>query len=125
VTANIDLKNLQKMISSIEVGISGRAFLVDSEGTYIADRDEQKLLKMKLTQDPNANLANAGQTMLKKESGYATYGDTSGLNRIYYMDIPVKWKMPLRKSQSFQWKPPLRRSACLLLRKSKWHPCRK
>ncbi len=96
VTANIDLNNLQKMISAIEVGKSGRAFLVDSEGTYIADRDEQKLLKMKLSQDPNASLASAGQTMLKKESGYATYEDTNGLNRIYYMDIPVTgWKLAM------------------------------
>ena len=96
VTANIDLKNLQKMISSIEVGISGRAFLVDSEGTYIADRDEQKLLKINVSQDPNASLANAGQTMIKKESGYTTYEDTNGLNRIYYMDIPVTgWKLAM------------------------------
>jgi methyl-accepting chemotaxis protein len=40
-TADIDLSSLQKMIKDIKIGKTGRAFLLDKNGSYIADTISQ------------------------------------------------------------------------------------
>lgn len=96
VTANINLDNLQKMVSSIQVGESGRAFLVDRQGTYIADRDGSKLLKVNITDDTNEGLAKIGNEMIANIDGFDVFEDNGGNSRIYYKEIPATgWKLAM------------------------------
>lgn len=106
VTANINLKNLQKIVSSIQVGESGRAFLVDSQGTYIADQEGDKLLKQNVTTDTNESLAAVGKIMLAKEKGFNVYTEGDGKNRIYYMEVPsTGWKLAMVIPEKELYKP--------------------
>lgn len=45
-TADIDLTRIQKMIKEIKIGQTGKAVLVDKDGTYIAGSDSSKIMNL-------------------------------------------------------------------------------
>lgn len=47
-TADINLATIQNMINNVKVGQQGRAFLIDRNGFYIADKDSSKIMKTKI-----------------------------------------------------------------------------
>nr|WP_320025837.1 methyl-accepting chemotaxis protein [uncultured Acetobacterium sp.] len=101
VTGDIDLSSLQQMISEIKVGETGRAFLVDQTGLYIADADAAKAMSVNLLEDPNASLAALGKSMISGEPGSGVFTDTSGKNNIYYAPIPATgWTLAIMEPQS-------------------------
>lgn len=59
-TTDIDLTELQKMIVSLDIA-GGRAFLISKDGTYIADENDEKLLKQNITEEENSSLAELGK----------------------------------------------------------------
>lgn len=84
-TADIDLTQLQKMITSMNIR-GGRAFLISSDGTYIADEDNSKLLTMKITQE-NA-LATLGQQILNQKNGTGSCVEDGQKNLVWYAQVP-------------------------------------
>ncbi|MDO9490986.1 methyl-accepting chemotaxis protein [Acetobacterium sp.] len=101
VTGDIDLSSLQTMVSEIKVGETGRAFLVDQSGLYIADADTAKAMSVNLREDPNASLAALGESMLSGEPGSGVFTDSSGKNNIYYAPIPATgWTLAIMEPQS-------------------------
>ncbi|MCI1694028.1 methyl-accepting chemotaxis protein [Aneurinibacillus aneurinilyticus] len=88
ITCDVDLSSLQKLVGQTKVGETGRAFLLDSKGIYLADADPNKMMKTNIKNDPNASLAQASSHLLSEESGMVTYTDENGLNRIYYKKVP-------------------------------------
>ena len=101
VTGDIDLSSLQSMISEIKVGETGRAFLVDQNGLYIADQDASKSMSVSLLEDPNASLSALGASMLSGEPGSGVFTDASGKNNIYYAPIPsTGWTLAIMEPQS-------------------------
>lgn len=101
VTGDIDLSSLQQMINEIKVGETGRAFLVDQTGLYIADADAAKAMRVNLLEDPNASLAALGDDMLSGETGSSVFSDDAGKNNIYYAPIPsTGWTLAIMEPQS-------------------------
>ncbi len=86
-TGDINLSSLQKMIQEVSVGKTGRAFLVDGTGTYIADGDLSKMMKIKVIDDPIKSLANLGREMLQGKRSSGSFTDSNGNNIVYYAPI--------------------------------------
>ncbi|WP_123043306.1 methyl-accepting chemotaxis protein [Cohnella candidum] len=106
VTANVDLESLQQAVASIRVGETGRAFLLDKQGDYIADRDGSKLLKVNIAQDANRGLASLGQVILASPDGLGEYADEEGKVRVYYAEVPLTgWKLALQIPERELYRP--------------------
>ncbi|WP_373229347.1 methyl-accepting chemotaxis protein [Cohnella sp.] len=106
VTANINLEHLQKLVASIQVGASGRAFLIDRQGTYIADQDGSKLLKVNISEDINEGLAEIGNAMVANANGFDVYEESGSKSRIYYQEIPATgWKLAMVIPENELYKP--------------------
>lgn len=87
-TTDIDLTEMQRMVTSLQVHGSGRAFLIDQSGTYIADADSEKLLKANITQDANASFAALGQQMISNKNGAGTYTVDGETYLAWYSEVP-------------------------------------
>lgn len=100
-TGDISLSTIQNIIQNIKIGTKGRAFLIDSNGTYIADKDASKILTKKIIQEENSALVSLGNTILGKEKGEASFKNENGINNVYYSKIPdVNWTLALIVPQS-------------------------
>jgi methyl-accepting chemotaxis protein len=95
-TADINLTTIQEMIKNVKVGKNGRAFLVDKNGLYIADKDEKKNMSVKINEETNNSLAALGKTLLSNKTGESSFEDESGSQRVYYTEIPgVSFKLAI------------------------------
>ena len=94
VTVDLSLKAVDELMAGIKVGEGGRAVLVSSSGTYIYSEDNSKVQnEVKISEDPDKDLAAAGQRILANDSGSDVYGDFN----LYYAAVPeVNWKMIIR-----------------------------
>ncbi|CAN7758475.1 methyl-accepting chemotaxis protein [Paenibacillus sp. LjRoot56] len=100
VTANINLNSLQQKISDIHVGKNGWAFLLDRNGNFIANKDNQSVANHQIKNDSNVSLAQIGQEILKNNNGNAVFSDDRGLNIVYYQTVPdTSWKLAIVISQ--------------------------
>ena len=105
VTVDMELTDITDMVSSVKIGKTGTAMLVDSIGTYIYCPDPAKYENgVKITEDENAALAGMGQAMLAADSTEPQMGAfmENGENILMtYVNIPdVDWKMILRMNIS-------------------------
>ncbi len=87
-TADIDLTEMQKMVVDLQVNKGDKAFLIDPSGTYIADDDSAKLLKMNITQESNQSLAELGKAILANKQGSGSFEDGGQKYMIWYTQIP-------------------------------------
>lgn len=95
-TADIDLSHVQKMIKEIKMENSGHAFLIDGTGTYIADVESEKIMKVKINNDPNTSLASLANQIMKKSSGVLHFKDQTGEQSLYFKKIPnTTWTLGL------------------------------
>ncbi|KQX48593.1 methyl-accepting chemotaxis protein [Paenibacillus sp. Root444D2] len=100
VTANINLTNLQQKISDIHVGKNGWAFLLDQNGNFIANKDNQNAMNHQILNDPNVSLAQIGKEILSNNNGNAIFSDEGGSNKVYYQTVPdTFWKLAIVISQ--------------------------
>jgi methyl-accepting chemotaxis protein len=101
VTANINLTNLQQKISNIRVGASGWAFLLNRNGNFIANKDNDlSLTNHQIKNDPNASLAQMGQDILSNNNGNGLFSDEKGSYHVYYQTVPeTSWKLAIVISQ--------------------------
>lgn len=105
-TADIDLTNIQKMIKEIKIGQTGKAFLVDRDGIYIAGSDSSKIMKTKLQEDSNKSLANLSQNIMSGKKFTGSFSDNSGKNIIYSSPIPeTGWVLVLTISEKELYSP--------------------
>jgi methyl-accepting chemotaxis protein len=92
VTADINITTIQDMIKGIKVGDTGSAFLIDNTGLYISDKDSNKIMKKKITEEEDKNLVNLGNEILQNKDGETTLKNENGMNNVYYMTIKeVGW----------------------------------
>lgn len=95
-TADINLSNIQEMIKNIKVGEGGRAFLLNKDGTYLSDIDEEKIMKANISSDSNESLSSIGKNILENENGIDSFSDSNGKNIIFFSKVPnVNWKLVL------------------------------
>ena len=102
VTCDIVLDTMVDIVSSIQVGENGTAMLLASDGTYIYTQDNQKVQDgANISEDENASLVKAGNTILSNESGLVTYDESSESYNLYYATIPgVNWHLMIKMPQS-------------------------
>jgi methyl-accepting chemotaxis protein len=63
-TADIGLNYLRDYVKNIKVGNTGFAFVVTSDGYYLASKDSAKDLKQKITEDKQTDVRAAGQKIV-------------------------------------------------------------
>lgn len=86
-TGDINLTSLQKLVNDTKVGNTGWAFMLDTKGTYLAEPDVKKVMKLKIDKDPNKLLAAFAKPMLTQDKGEGVFSDTKGSNHIYYQKV--------------------------------------
>jgi methyl-accepting chemotaxis protein len=101
VTVDMSLADIDEMISSIKVGKTGTAMLLDSKGTYLYCSDAEKVANGALiTNDENPNLAAMGQDVMTRDSSSPQMGAfmENGKNILLtFVTIPdVNWKLLIR-----------------------------
>ncbi|MHC1684778.1 MAG: methyl-accepting chemotaxis protein [Clostridiaceae bacterium] len=95
-TADINISSIQKNIEDVKIGESGRAFLVDNQGNYMAGANvsSDKIMKAKITDDENQSLKELGEVMLANKEGESELVDSNGRNIVYFASIPkTEWKI--------------------------------
>ncbi len=101
VTVDMSLADIDNMISSITVGKTGTAMLLDSKGTYLYCSDPEKVATgVLITNDDNPNLAATGQDIMTRDSTSPQMGAfmENGNNILLtFVTIPdVNWKLVIR-----------------------------
>lgn len=116
VTCDIVLDTMVDIVSSIQVGENGTAMLLASNGTYIYTQDNQKVQDgANISEDENASLVKAGNTILSNESGLVTYDESSESYNLYYATIPgVNWHLMIKMPQS-EINAPVKKLTALLI----------
>ncbi|MGE5631129.1 MAG: methyl-accepting chemotaxis protein [Caulobacteraceae bacterium] len=105
-TEDIILSSLQKMISEIKVGQTGRAFLIDKSGLFLADADSSKIMKVNIQQDPNKSLAEIGKAMISGKRSKGLLVDKNGNNSVYYAPVSgTGWMLALIVSEKELYQP--------------------
>lgn len=88
-TADMDAINIQKFISDIKVGDTGKAFLIGSNGAYISYWDNAKTPEMIIYEDSDSDLAALGNYMQTHESGSIPFVQNKVKYHVYYKTMPV------------------------------------
>lgn len=88
ISADINLNSIQEIINQTKVGETGRAFLLNSDGTYLADRDAEKVMQVNILEDSNKSLAKIGAKMIETKEGHDRYSEADGKYQVYYSVIP-------------------------------------
>ncbi|SCY19437.1 methyl-accepting chemotaxis protein [Butyrivibrio sp. INlla14] len=101
VTVDMELSNVQALVSSIKVGSTGRAMLLDSTGVYIHCDDPSKVENgLNIVDDENKELATLGTNIVANASetpGMGAFMENGARIIAAYMNIPdVNWKMIIR-----------------------------
>jgi len=85
ITITMGIDELEKYVEEIKVGQTGYAFLVTSDGYYLANKDDSKNMKVKITEEANAELATIGQQAVKATD--VTMTETSAFGEDSYVMI--------------------------------------
>lgn len=73
VGADVNVKVISDIVSSIKYGNTGYAFLVDKKGLTIAHPDESKIMNLNITNTGSESLNMVGQRMIKGEEAAVHY----------------------------------------------------
>lgn len=104
-TADIDLTEMQKMIAELETVEGEKAFLIDQNGTYIADRDTDKLLKMNIKEESDSSMSNLGIRMLEEKTGKGEFKFDGETYQAWYTEVPESgWIIAVASSNSLLYK---------------------
>ncbi|AWB44487.1 hypothetical protein DCC85_09780 [Paenibacillus sp. CAA11] len=87
VTADIDLSKIQDVITNTKLGKTGWAFMIYGDGTYLAGPEADLIMKQKLQENKDPELATLASTMLKNEKGETEYQSTDGGRHVYYAKL--------------------------------------
>lgn len=100
ISADINLNSIQELINETKVGETGRAFLLNSDGMYLADREASKVMQLNILDDPNTSLAEIGAEIIETKKGNGVYLEGDGKYQVYYSEIPkTGWIIGLTVSE--------------------------
>ncbi|WP_025680376.1 methyl-accepting chemotaxis protein [Paenibacillus massiliensis] len=96
ITGDLNLATIQQLVEGTAVGTEGWATLLDGKGNYLADPDQDKVMKLKLANDPNSELAGLATEIMGNDHGMVTYTDAGEAYRLYYQKLPESgWVLAL------------------------------
>ncbi len=99
VTADVSLKRLTDIVSSIQVLKTGYGFLLSRNGTFLAHPRQDLIMNeslFSLAEDRNSpEIRKIGRSMVRGESGFIPYQAVSGVDSwMYYAPLPsVGWTL--------------------------------
>ena len=82
-TADMDLTHIHSIVGAIKVEQTGKAFILDSDGTFISFLDNSKGIDNKIQDDSDRNLAEFGKFILDTKEG-TTNLILDGVNKLAY-----------------------------------------
>ncbi|GIP24315.1 methyl-accepting chemotaxis protein [Paenibacillus sp. J22TS3] len=83
-TGDISLNTIQNIIKNTKLGETGWAFMINKDGTYLAGPDTQLIMKQKLQDNKDPELARLAKSMLEQGKGNTVYKGADGSNHVYY-----------------------------------------
>jgi signal transduction histidine kinase/DNA-binding response OmpR family regulator len=93
---DVALTDVQKLVESISVGETGKAFIFDETGGFISFYDDTRTIGDKIQDDPDGTLAKFGKTALQTEEGMAVLDRELHDQLAYYKKIPeTGWTLVL------------------------------
>lgn len=96
VTGDLNLNTIQQYVENAEIGSGGWATLYDGSGTYLAGPDADKVLKAKLAEDDNKELADSAKTLLDTDDGKIVYHADGDTYQVYHQKIAgVGWVLAI------------------------------
>ncbi len=100
VTGDLDFITLQNLIRDIHLNIKSDVYLLNKEGQFLANPDQSKVMKGKITEDSNKSLSEAAKTMFNGKEGMFTYS-REGTRRVYYAPVPgFGWTLAIDVSEA-------------------------
>ncbi|NLL75801.1 MAG: methyl-accepting chemotaxis protein [Clostridiales bacterium] len=101
VSVDIELTTIQNLISDIQVGEKGKAFLLSADGTYLSCSDSSKIMKQKIQEEENSSLAQLGNEALQQGEGSGSYTGGNETYRVYYKRLPgLNWILAIEIPES-------------------------
>ncbi|SFB73940.1 methyl-accepting chemotaxis protein [Butyrivibrio sp. YAB3001] len=105
VTVDMELSSIEKLVSDIKVGSTGRAMLLDSTGVYIYTDDLTKVEGgVNISADENTSLAELGSAIVSGASDspqMRAFMENGQRVIVTYMNVPkVNWKIIMRMDMS-------------------------
>lgn len=101
---SIDISELEKMISSVKVGQTGYAVLVQSNGLYIVHPNQEMAMKFNPLKDEarDPKLKQITELMIKGEKGISTLKNSQGQDSFFaYAPIPgASWSLAITVPQA-------------------------
>ncbi|MBW4085717.1 methyl-accepting chemotaxis protein [Paenibacillus sp. S150] len=106
VTGDMNLDTIQQYVKNTEVGAEGWATLYDGQGNYLAGPDADKVMTIKLPDEPNSELASLANEMLDRSSGMLAYTDGDESYRVFYQKLDgLGWLLTLTIPESELFRP--------------------
>lgn len=88
VSVDIELTTIQNLISGIQVGEEGSAFLLGRDGTYLSIADSGKIMKQKIQEEENPSLSELGSSILQQGEGSGSYTAGKETYQVYFKTLP-------------------------------------
>lgn len=89
---NVKIDELIEVVKSIQIGQTGYATLYQFDGTVVADKDENKILKYNALQDEGSALAGIIKKIQNEEAGIQAITENNRDEYVAYSALPgVKW----------------------------------
>jgi len=105
VTGDLDFVTLQKLIRNIHLNIKANVYLLNKEGEYLANPDQNKVMTAKITEGPNQSLSQAARTIFATSEGMFRYSQ-AGPRRVYYAPVPgFGWTLAIDVSEADLFAP--------------------
>ena len=100
VSGNLDFGTLQKLISELHLNIKADVYLLNKDGQYLANPEQNKVMQGKITDDPNKSLSDAAKTMFSGKEGTFKYFRNEA-RRVYYAPVPgFSWTLAIDVSEA-------------------------
>lgn len=101
ITIDIELTAIQQIVNSIKFGDGGVAFLLNSEGIYLANNDASKVMTLNMKDEENVSLGKIGNEILNQKSGNGEYRINNDKYTLYYDTLEgYNWKLGITIPQS-------------------------
>ena len=92
-TTDMDLTDVQKIAKEINVGMTGKVFVLGPSGEYIAFYDDSRKLEDKITSE-KGGMADFGRRALSSKEGVELVNNAGKMSRTFYKTIPeTGWVM--------------------------------
>ncbi|RUT28092.1 methyl-accepting chemotaxis protein [Paenibacillus zeisoli] len=86
-TGDISLITIQNIIKDTKLGETGWAFMINKDGTYLAGPDTSLIMKQKLQDSKDPELAGLAKSMLNRGQGIEVFKGKNGSNHVYYAKL--------------------------------------